>query len=140
MSGPNVFLLDANIGAGAAVGAAVLLMTFWENIEKINNKHMRYSILAWALAYMVAQACVSTSFRAIAVGNVPLFVDRIIGATFFYDLSFSLLTYHSAYRTILICKPFAKNIAIAAAIVTATQMVVHGTASYYWASNMKVCF
>ncbi|KAJ3176789.1 hypothetical protein HDU85_006542 [Gaertneriomyces sp. JEL0708] len=126
----------ANIGAGAALATVITAMTLYENIVRIKDIHMKYSIIACMCSFIIAMSFVSYSWRAMP-DNPPLFVDRIIGATFFYDLTFTLLTYHSAYRTILICRPITRRIPLYALLIAFTQMIIHGCASYFWAINMK---
>ncbi|KNC97943.1 uncharacterized protein SPPG_06931 [Spizellomyces punctatus DAOM BR117] len=125
------------IGSGSALAGVTVLLSFWENIVKTKNVHMKTSILIAILSYIVSMSFVSSSWSYLGLGNPDGFATRIICATAFYDFFFACLTYHSAYRTFLICKPFHPRVWLLAAGVTLTQIVIHGTASYFWATNMK---
>ncbi|KAI9089422.1 hypothetical protein DFS34DRAFT_639404 [Phlyctochytrium arcticum] len=130
----------STIGAGAALACVTVLLTFLENIDKIRVPHLKYSIVGCLVSFTTSTTFVAAAWRSLFQGDAPGFADRMICATAFYDLGFTLLTYHSAYRTIRICLPFYRNVHWAAAGVALTQMLVHGSASLFWARNMKANF
>ncbi|KAI9089424.1 hypothetical protein DFS34DRAFT_639408 [Phlyctochytrium arcticum] len=130
----------STIGAGAALACVTVLLTFLESIEKIRVSHLKYSIVACLVSFTIAMSFAAAAWRSLFQGDAPGFANRMIGATAFYDFGFTMLTYHSAYRTIRICLPFYRHVHWAAAGVALTQVVVHASAAYFWASNMLANF
>ncbi|KAI8920155.1 hypothetical protein DFJ77DRAFT_451358 [Powellomyces hirtus] len=126
----------ANMSIGGMIAMLVTTVTFIDQIEKIRNKFLLCSILGYSAMMTSACICSNQAWRRMIAGELPQFASRMIATQFFYVGAFTCLIFHSTYRTVMISAPhFASPLRIAIPI-TLTQCFIHGSASYYWGSNI----
>ncbi|KAJ3156314.1 hypothetical protein HDU89_004096 [Geranomyces variabilis] len=138
----------ANISAGGILAMLVVLVAFWDHLERIRDVFLQRSILCYASFMVIAYICSNQAWTSLlaaqqsedgatAKRNLDHFSNRILATQFFYVAAFTFLVFHSAFRAARITLPLYQHPLRIAIPVTLTQIGLHATASYFWGNNIR---
>ncbi|KAJ3175919.1 hypothetical protein HDU85_001026 [Gaertneriomyces sp. JEL0708] len=125
-----------NISAAGAIILSIVVITLWDQIEKIKNKVLLGSIMAYTSLMFIAMVTCTQAWTGILENNIPKFQNLFYLTQSAFVAAFTCLVFHSAYRTTLILAPRSPHTIKVALFAAFTQMAIHIPAAAYWGLNM----